>query len=318
LAEFAVKWFEDYVRPNNKYSEQLSKKYILSSSLLPFFGRMRVGQIREYEIERYKADQVRRGYTSKTITNRLTVLNKCLLTAYEWLGVEKAPPKIKWPKKVSPEIDYLSPDECELLLSRASGQTRELVLTALRTGMRQGELRGLQWSSIDWLTRTVAVRHSYDDRGKMLVAPKNNRTRHIPLDNEVYTTLYQRKKDVGYVFRGSEGRPFTNYRMHYAIRKLCRESGFRTIGWHTLRHSFASHLALRGVPLPAIKDLMGHSTVTTTMRYAHVAPSTLRAAIDMLNSKEATTTDHGQLVGNQWQESQKKEAREKVPVPECA
>jgi len=184
FAEFTAKWFEDYVRPNNKYSEQLSKKDILSSSLLPFFGRMHVGQIREHDIERYKADQVRRGYTSKTITNRLTVLNKCLLTAYEWLELDKTPPKIKWPKKASPEIDYLSPEECELLLSKANGQTRELVLTALRTGMRQGELRGLQWSSIDWLTRTVAVRHSYDDRGKMLVAPKNNRTRYIPLDND--------------------------------------------------------------------------------------------------------------------------------------
>jgi integrase len=279
---------------------------------------MHVGQIREHDIERYKADQVRRGYTSKTITNRLTVLNKCLLTAHEWLELAKAPPKIKWPKKALPEIDYLSPEECELLLSKANGQTRELVLTALRTGMRQGELRGLQWSSIDWLTRTVAVRHSYDDRGKMLVAPKNNRTRHIPLDGDVYTMLHRRKKDTGYVFLGSEGRRFTNYRMHYAIRKLCREAGFRKIGWHTLRHSFASHLALRGVPLPAIKELMGHSTITTTMRYAHVAPSTLRAAIDMLNSKPMVTKDRGQLVGNQWQESQKREAHEKTSAVECA
>ncbi|WP_408918068.1 hypothetical protein [Bradyrhizobium arachidis] len=71
FAEFAVKWFEDYVRPNNKYSEQLSKKYILSSSLLPFFGRKPVGQIKGHDIERYKAQQVQEGYTNKTITNRL-------------------------------------------------------------------------------------------------------------------------------------------------------------------------------------------------------------------------------------------------------
>ena len=64
--------------------------------------------------------------------------------------------------------------------------------------------------------------------------------------------LYRRKKETGYVFLGAEGRPFTNYRMHYAIRKLCKEAGFRKICWHTLRHSFASHPALRGVPLPAI------------------------------------------------------------------
>jgi len=104
FAEFAVKWFEDYVRPNNKYSEQLSNKYILSSSLLPFFGRKPLGQIKGHDIERYKAQQVQQGYTNKTITNRLTVLNKCMLTAYEWLELEDAPPKIKWPKRALPEI----------------------------------------------------------------------------------------------------------------------------------------------------------------------------------------------------------------------
>jgi integrase len=318
FAEFVVKWFEDYVRPNNKYSEQLAKKYILSSSLLPFFGRKPVGQIRSHDIERYKAQQVQQGYANKTIMNRLTVLNKCLITAYEWLELEGAPPKIKWPKWTLPEIDYLSPEECELLLSHANGIMRELVLTALRTGMRQGELRGLQWSSIDWLTRTLAVRHSRDDYRKMLVAPKNNRTRHIPLDIDVYTMLYRRKKDTAYVFLGSDGCPFNNYRMNYAIRKLCRKAGFRTIGWHTLRHTFASHLAMRGVPLPAIKELMGHSTITTTMRYAHVAPSTLRAAIEMLNPKTMIATDCGQPVGNRWQEMQRSEAGQKTSAVEYA
>lgn len=318
FAEFAAKWFEDYVRPNNRYSEQLMKKYILSSSLLPFFGRKPIGEIGGHDVERYKAQQVLQGYTNKTITNRLTVLNKCLVTAYEWLELEGAPPKIKWPKWSLPEINYLSPEECELLLSDASGVVHELILTALRTGMRQGELRGLQWSSIDWLTRTLAVRHSHDDYRKILVAPKNNRTRHIPLDVDVYTMLHRRKKDTGYVFLGSEGHPFTKYRMCYAMRTLCRKTGFRTIGWHTLRHTFASHLAMRGVPLHAIKELMGHSTITTTMRYAHVAPSTLRAAIEMLNPQTIVATDSGQPVVNQWQAIQKNEARQKSSAAEYA
>lgn len=318
FAEFAAKWFEDYVRPNNKYSEQLMKKYILSSSLLPFLGHKLIGEIRAHDIERYKAQQVLQGYTDKTITNRLTVLNKCLVTAYEWLEFEGAPPKIKWPKKTLPEIDYLSPEECELLLSDANGVMHELVLTALRTGMRQGELRALQWSSIDWLTRTLAVRHSQDDYRKILVAPKNNRTRHIPLDIDVYTMLYRRKRETGYVFLGPEGRPFTKYRMCYAMRSLCRKVGFRTIGWHTLRHTFASHLVMRGVPLPAVKELMGHSTIVTTMRYAHVAPSTLRAAIEMLNPKTMMATDCGQPAGNQWQEIQMNEVRQKCSAAEYA
>jgi len=308
--DFAGKWFGDYVEPNNKYSEQLSKKYILSASLNPFFGKMPIGQINAHDIERYKAQQVRGGFTNKTIRNRLTVLNKCLITAYEWLNLPGAPPKIKWPRCASYRTDYLSPAECELLLSRADGVILEMILTALRTGMRQGELRGLQWSSIDWLNRSLAVRHSRDDYRKVLVPPKSNRERHIPLDTDVYAMLYRRKRATGYVFLARDDQPFNNYRLNYAIRNLCKRAGLRIIGWHTLRHTFASHLAMRGVPMPAIKELLGHSSITTTMRYAHVAPSTLRSAIEMLNPRTMIDATLGQPGVNQWQEAQKREISE--------
>jgi integrase len=315
---FAWQWFNDYVRPNNKHSEQLAKKYILASSLIPFFGQMSIEQIRAHDVERYKAAQIQQGFTNKTIRNRLTVLNKCLATAYEWLELAGAPPKIKWPQSAAPEFDYLSADECELLLSHASGVMSEMILVALRTGMRQGELRALQWSSLNWLTRTIAVRHSRDDYRGVLVPPKNNRTRHIPLDIDVYATLYRRRKETGYVFLAQDGRPFNNCRLNRAISKLCKEATFRRIGWHTLRHTFASHLAMRGVPMPAIKELLGHASITTTMRYAHVAPSTLRAAIDMLNPKTMVGTELGHPAGNQWQEHQKTEIERKGVLPKYA
>jgi integrase len=311
LAEFSAKWIEDYVKPNNRYSEQLKKRHILSASLIPFFGKQPVGQIGARDIERYKAQLAQQGYNNKTIMNRLLVLNKCIVTAYEWLKLEGAPPKVKWPKWVVPEIDYLSPQECELLVSHAHGVTHEMILMALRTGMRQGELKGLQWSSIDWLTRTVAVRHSRDDYQGVLVPPKNNRTRHIPLDVDVYTMLYRRKQSTGYVFVTRDGQPFNNNRLYDAIGKVCAQAGLRKIGWHTLRHTFASHLAMRGVPLPAIKELMGHAAITTTMRYAHVAPSTLRSAIEMLNPKTMITAEFGQPAVNQWQELQRSEVSQK-------
>jgi site-specific recombinase XerD len=79
----------------------------------------------------------------------------------------------------------------------------------------------------------------------------------------------------------------------------------RRITWHVLRHTFASHLAMAGVPLNTVQALLGHSTITMTMRYAHVAPSTLRAAIDMLNPKRMLNADFGQPVGNPWVETQR-------------
>ena len=299
FAQFAQKWLEGYVVANNKHSEQRSKKYVLDGALVPFFGNIPIKRITSHHVEQFKAEMItKRGISNKTIKNYLTVLNKCLITAYEWKDLDGAPPKIKWPKCAPSKMDYLSPDECESLLSHSEGIVHELILTALRTGMRQGELKGLQWSSIDWENRSVAVRHSRDDRMKMLVPPKSNRIRHVPLDIDVYDLLFKRKQNTGYVFSDTDGEPFDYHRMERRLTRACKEAQLRKIGWHTLRHTFASHLAMRGVPLPTVQELMGHSNITTTMRYAHVAPSTLRTAIEVLNPK-----NFGHHMGTEWIEA---------------
>jgi integrase len=313
--QFARKWYEDYVVPNNKYSEQRTKKYLLNAFLIPFFGKMQIARITTHDIERYKAHEGRNGVTSKTLKNRLTVLSKCLTTAYEWLELVTQPPKIKWPKCSSYRTDYLSPEECELLLSQADGIIYEMVLTALRTGMRQGELKGLQWSSIDWQNQSLAVRHSRCDYRKALGSPKSNRERHIPLDIDVYEMLHKRKENTGYVFIDTDKEPFDDKRLQRRLTTICKNAGLRKITWHILRHTFASQLAMRGVPLTTVQTLLGHSNITTTMRYAHVAPSTLRTAIDMLNPKSLVNTDFGQPVVNQWFEMQQHEAVRKSAIP---
>jgi len=298
---FALRWFNEYVLPNNKYSERRIKKYTLRSSLVPFFGRMPIKDIKSYHVEQFKAQKVKEGLSPKTIKNHLTVLSKCLVCAYDWLDITAKPPAIHWPKCPPPETDYLSPDECALLLSHACGTVRELILIAIRTGMRQGELKGLQWSSIDWDNRVVIVRHSRCDREKALGAPKSNRTRSIPLDREVYEVLRRRKQSTGYVFENKYDRPLHHSWLTYYLDKLCEQSGLRRITWHTLRHTFATHLVMKGVPLNTVQELLGHSTIMMTMRYAHVAPSAKRQAIDLLNPKTQFPSDNfGQPVGNQW------------------
>jgi integrase len=313
--QFARKWFEEYVVPNNKVSEQYTKRNILVGSLIPFFGKLPISEITSHHVDQYKARLVKEGVTNKTIKNRLTVFNKCVIVAYEWLQLDGAPPKVKWPKCPSYRTDYLSPDECELLLSHTDGVLWEMLLTAIRTGMRQAELKGLQWSSVNWQKQIVSVRHTRCEFTKTLGPPKNNRERHIPLDVDVYETLYRRKRSTGYVFLDSDGEPFTHKRLSKRLAIACKEAGLRRITWHTLRHTFGSLLIMRGVPVPAVGELMGHSNVTTTMRYIHLAPSTLRKAIDMLNPKTMMSEDFGQPVGNQWiQEQQKEIAQKSVTV----
>ena len=212
--QFAWMWFDEYVVANNKYSEQRAKKGILRNTLVPFFGRLTIGKISTHHVEQYKAQQIRKGVSAKTLRNQLTVLRKCLACAHEWLNLEGAPPTIKWPRCPPPRTDYLSPEECELLLSHADGIVYEMILTTLRTGMRQGELKGLQWSSIDWVNRSVAIRHSHCDVRKVLDTPKSNRERHIPLDIDVCEILHNRKENTGYVFTDASAKPFNSPRLN--------------------------------------------------------------------------------------------------------
>jgi integrase len=102
-------------------------------------------------------------------------------------------------------ISEFNAPPCILMLANAHGIVHEMMLTALRTGMRQGEIRGLQWSSVDWQNQSAAVRHSRCDYSKALESTKNSRERHIPLDLDLYEALYKRKQATGYVFNRREG-----------------------------------------------------------------------------------------------------------------
>lgn len=312
--QFAQTWITEYAAPNLKPSQQRNVGYILNGVLIPHFGKMRLPEISARTIEQYKAVKRREGIANKTIKNHLSVLNRCLTCAYEWHVLDGQPPKIKWPKCDPTEMDFLSFDECELLLSGTEGIDYEMILTAVRTGLRQGELKGLQWSSIDWTNRSLTVRHSLDDNARILVAPKSNRIRHIPIDADVYEMLFRRKKSTGYVFT-EDGEPFTHKLVTSRLRRVCEQTGLRRIGWHTLRHTFASHLAMKGVPITVVKTLMGHSDIKTTMKYSHLAPSTLRTAIDMLNPKNALNADFGQPVGSEWLRTQKADIARKITMP---
>ena len=119
--QFAWRWFDEYVVSNNKYSEQRTKRTVLRSALIPFFGKTPVGEVTAHKIEQYKAQALKKGLSRKTINNHLTIFRKCVCTAYDWLALPGAPPKVTWLKCPPSAADYLSPDECSLLLSHARG-----------------------------------------------------------------------------------------------------------------------------------------------------------------------------------------------------
>jgi len=284
FTEFAWEWFEIYVKNNNKPSEIRGKRYVLGTHLVPFFGKSRIDKIPGIDIERYKAKKIKKGLTNKTINNHLTVLSKCLRTAEEWLELEGLP-KIKKLKVPPQKFDFLSQEESRLLLKNAEGVWHDMILTALKTGLRLGELRGLKWGDIDLKKRTLTVRRSAY-RHDCFVSPKSNKERTVPFSTELHSTLAGREHETGFVFSVKPGVHLKNMDCYRKLRKACAKSGIRRIGWHVLRHSFASHLIEVGAHLKAVQELLGHSNIQTTMRYAHLSPSALSDAVELLDSSK--------------------------------
>lgn len=268
--QFAETWFDGYVLTNNKPSEQRQKRLTLQSSLIPFFDKKNLEAISKRDIELFKASEQRKGVSNKTINNKLGILRKCLGTACDWDVLRTAPPIIKPLKSPPPATDFLSGEEAETLLANADGLAYEMILMALRTGLRQGEIRGLQWEAIDWENRLLIVRHSFCDYTQSLTSPKSNRERAVPLADDLYQVLHARRASTGYVFTTGNGRPIPQTNHLRCLRNVLKRAGLRKVGWHTLRHTFATHLAAKGIPLRAVQELLGHSTITMTMRYSHV------------------------------------------------
>ncbi len=301
-ADYVEEWFETYVRANNKPSEVRKKRNVLDVHILPFFGDMKLGEISTLHTEQFKSYKMvphgkRKALGSKTINNLLSVLRKSLNSAHDWGFVDKVP-QVKNLKSPKPKISVLHKRDAERLLSDELDPVWNLmIILGLKTGMRVGEMMALHWTDVDLDRSEICVRFSLSE--KEISSTKNNRIRYIPMTPELYLALSAwkrkrkgRKEDL--VF-GRDGQPYSRYSSYDALRRICKRAEVRVIGWHTLRHTFATNLCAKGVPIRAVQELLGHSSIIMTERYAHVSGDTLRNAIALL---EATQIDFGQYMGS--------------------
>ena len=149
-----------------------------------------------------------------------------------------------------------------------------MVLLAMNTGVRRGEIFDLTWEHVNFHTRNLTVEG---------VKAKSNRTRHIPLNDEALVVLRDWKaqgEGVGLVFPGKYGNRLDNISNGWGA--ILEKAGIKSFRWHDLRHDFASKLVMAGVPLNTVRELLGHADMTTTLRYAHLAPDHKAEAVAML------------------------------------
>ena len=174
-------------------------------------------------------------------------------------------------------------------------------MAQLRTGMRLGELRALRWDDVDLVAGRIVVRYSaWED---IVGTPKTDSTREIPLSDDARKALkLHRRPGVLLVFCDKKGEMQPRDVCNWPLWRACRRAGLRQIGWHVLRHSFASQLIMRGRSLKEVQELLGHTSITMTMRYAHLAPNVLRDAVQVLDRRptwhqDGTRTGGGSATG---------------------
>ena len=284
LEEFSDDFIEIYARANNRWGEVENKKGILKNHLLPFFGEMSLDSIGEREIDEFKALKADEGISSKTINNYLTCLRKMLVVARDWKLIEVVP-VFRWLKVSKQRFDFLQFKEAEKLLSSAEPEWKPMMITALKAGLRHGELMELHWDrDIDFENRIVNVNNAMY-MGKPTMGTKTGLIRSVPMCDILYQTLldHHKHRRSELVFTNPDGGQLTAAQCRSPLDRACKKAGLRHISWHVFRHTFASHLAMKGVSLKHIQELLGHTSINTTMRYAHLCKGALSKSVKVLD-----------------------------------
>lgn len=279
----------------------------LKKLFLPTFGPRSLDAIRPSDIATWR--ETRRKVSDQTIVRDLTALRGLLAKAVEWDVIDADPlAALHFHAKPGREIvRYLLAHEERALLTELAARDAHgmalrdnynrhraerhkppypalpyyadsltpMVMLALHTGIRRGELMQLHWSAVNDHAQTLTVTAQ---------TAKSKKTRHIPLNADARLALDRWREQSGHktglIFRGERTKAkMTSIQSWEAVLEAATITDFR---WHDLRHTFASKLVQRGVALQVVRDLLGHSTMRMTERYAHLAPAQGRAAVDLL------------------------------------
>jgi integrase len=186
-------------------------------------------------------------------------------------------------KGTNRRLRYLSFEESSYLLDACDKRMKPIVIFALNTGCRRGEILGLTWDRVDL---THGFIHLNDT--------KSGKRREIPINTDVREALKGVVKKTGspYVFVNPAAATDENGKLHNGGRysdvkksfaTACQKAGISDFHFHDLRHTFASQLVMNGVDITTVSKLLGHANLTMTLRYAHLAPNHLQNAVDVLS-----------------------------------
>jgi integrase len=277
LAEKYIKW----AKGNKKSWQDDKQRY--ESHLKPTLGQTPIKQITGENLERLKQQLQGKGLAPATVKHCLVIVRHMFNKAIIWEIFNGSNPikKIKLPRLNNKRSKFLSHEEASLLLdelSHISPTVHDQTLLSLHSGLRFGEIASLKWGDIDFKHDIIHVR-----------TPKAGESRHAYMTAEAKAMLQGRTseddKPTKLIFPDRDGNRQKSVSNSFdrTVKKLGFNDGIadnlQRVVFHTLRHTFASWLAMQETPIFTIKELMGHKTLTMTERYAHLIPDHKKQAV---------------------------------------
>jgi len=287
LGELLSKYGENY---QNQSSFRSWKKFCFVNFKNYFGEDTRLVNIRYVDLETYrnhlrqKLNQHGKIRATASVNREISCFHHVFTKGVEWDLLERNPfdkGKSLLMKENNKRFRYLDQDEIDKLLkSFINDYTKNITVTVLNTGMRRQEVLGLKWEQIR------------KDGFIYLDKTKTNEQRQIPINDDLanlFTNIRQTNQlKSEYVFCNDKGKPFIDIKTSF--KASLRRAGIENFRFHDLRHTFASHFVMRKGSLKDLQEILGHKTLTMTIRYAHLSQEHKKKAVNLLNGLTASAT----------------------------
>ncbi len=282
ISYLIAKYMED--RVSTKASNTLARDKSLREHIIANFGAYLLAEVTSEMVSEYRTKRYAEKKSVATVNRELTFLRNAYNVAirhYKWCFVNPVS-SLKFDGEKSGRDRWLTVEQETALLSKCEGRLHEIVRLVLNTGLRQDEVLSLTRAGVDLFRRTVTVRG------------KGDKIRTIPLNTAALEILKVKMKtrhiSSDLVFPSGAGTKIIRQRLVRAFSKAVKDAELVDFHFHDLRHTFATRLAQAGVDLYKIAKLLGHNDVSTTQRYAHHCPESLRSSVDILQNYYNFTT----------------------------
>ncbi len=294
FAVFVTEHFKPGVLPTLKYATQEIYSFLLRKHLLPRFRDCRLCDITRAEIQHYLIETLKNGYAWETTHHLRSLLSKVIGTAVDWNYLSDNPVHgVRMPERsLKRPHRFLSLDEVRRLIAASDEPVRTIVLLAVMTGLRIGEILALRWGRINFATGTLRVEETCY-KGHFGTPKTRASRREVPLTPAVVKALQAHRMrcsdtaNQALVFATQHGTPLASNNLRKRqLHPASQRAGLGSIDWHSLRHTHGTLLHEQGTPLRVAQAQLGHSHMTTTLQvYTHASGSAQRQAVNQLEDQ---------------------------------